>query len=196
VKLFERKRLESSMNSKQRNLSSGERSSFSSLPGTIVRLVLTTQRNFPMNEQRLLLNEDLLPGHVAVNNLVRRQLKLGVKSAVQITKVHHKPSTLLGLVLNPFGEGSKKVKPSMGDVKQYNQFVGWRYKIRLEVQSKLGVFLPFVHVVILKISYFERITFVHQYRDQSLCLVRVFVPYYVLFCFVVFQVFFRIQQHQ
>ena len=110
VKLFERKRLESSMNSKQRNVSSGERGSFSSLPGTIVRLVLTSQRNFHVNEQCLLLNEDILPGHVAVNSLIRRQLKLGVKSTVQIRKIHHKPSTLLGLVLNPFGNSAKKVK--------------------------------------------------------------------------------------
>ena len=96
------------MNSKQRNVSSGESSSFSSLPGTIVRLVLTSQRNFQMNE---LFKEDLLPGHVTVNSLIRRQLKLGVKSAVQITKIHHSPSTLLGLVLNPFGDSAKKVKP-------------------------------------------------------------------------------------
>ena len=98
------------MNSKQRNVSSGESSSFSSLPGTIVRLVLTSQRNFQMNEQCLLFKEDLLPGHVTVNSLIRRQLKLGVKSAVQITKIHHNPSTLLGLVLNPFGDSAKKVK--------------------------------------------------------------------------------------
>ena len=110
MKLFERKRFESSMNSKHRNVSSGERGSFSSLPATIVRLVLTSQRNFSMNEQSLLLNEHLLSGHVAVNSLIRRQLKLGLKSAVEIRKVHHKPSTLLGLVLNPFGDSARKVK--------------------------------------------------------------------------------------
>jgi hypothetical protein len=97
------------MNSKQRNVSSGERGSFSSLPTTIVRLVLTSQINFHMNEQCLLLNEDLLSGHIAVNTLIRRQLKLGVKSTVQIRRILHKPSTLLGLVLNPFGESAKKV---------------------------------------------------------------------------------------
>ena len=113
MKLFERKRLESSMNSKQRNVSSDERAGLSSLPATIVRLVLTSQRNFSVNEQSsLIFNEDLLSGHVAVNCLIRRQLKLGLKSAVQINKVHHKASDLLGLVLNPFGDSARKVKKS------------------------------------------------------------------------------------
>lgn len=109
-KLFDRKRLESSMSRKQRNVSSVEQGSFASLPATIVRLVLTTQSNFKTNQQHSLLNEDLLAGHAAVNSLIRRQLKLGLKSTVRIKKIHHKPSGLLGLVLNPFGDTAMKVE--------------------------------------------------------------------------------------
>lgn len=98
------------MNSKQRNISSGERVSISSSLATIVRLVLTSQKNFFSNEQCSLLSEDLLSGHVAVKSLIRRQLKLGVKSTVQINRVNHRPSNLLGLVLNPFGHSARKVK--------------------------------------------------------------------------------------
>ena len=113
VNIFERKRSEASINSKQRNVLSGELTSFSSLPSTIVRLVFTSQRNFYVNEQWSIFNEDLLSGHVTVNSLIRRQLKLGVKSTVQLKKINYKPSTLLGLVLNPFGDSAKKVKTSI-----------------------------------------------------------------------------------
>lgn len=101
------------MNSKQRSVSSGERGSFSSLPTTIVRLVLTNQRNFygdQDSKKHAFFGEELLSGHIAVSGLLRRQLKLGVKSAVQIKRVFHKPATLLAVVLNPFGADAKKVR--------------------------------------------------------------------------------------
>ncbi|XP_028405471.1 peroxisome biogenesis factor 1-like [Dendronephthya gigantea] len=125
VKLFDRKRLELKINSRQRNVSSGERLSLSSSPATIVRLVVTSQRNFCSNEQCSFLSEDLLSGHVAVKSLIRRQLKLGVKSTVQINRINHKPSTLLGLVLNPFGPSARKIKSFNNDdiVTAFNSWI-------------------------------------------------------------------------
>lgn len=111
AQLYEANRLQrfnSNSSNRQRNVLSNERGIVSSSTSTIIRLVLTSQKNF-RHDKNFLLKEDLLLGHVAVNNLIRRQLKIGVKSSVQIKKVHHKSSILLGLVLNPFGEGAKKV---------------------------------------------------------------------------------------